>query len=110
VEDNEEQNETYEIQDYYEAQDYYNMQDELDTSYEDSDENFFDYEVQNEELLDVEESNNDPNDEIEPDTIVDEAMSNEQLLPISGEFAPYFKNVTEALMFCWIQKHNICKI
>lgn len=26
-----------------------------------------------------------------------------------GEFAPYFKNVTEALMFCWIQKHNICK-
>ncbi|PKY23928.1 hypothetical protein RhiirB3_387609 [Rhizophagus irregularis] len=26
----------------------------------------------------------------------------------AGNFAPYFKNITEALMFCWVEKHHIC--
>jgi hypothetical protein len=43
------------------------------------------------------------------DKIVDKALSSEQMPHTDGEFAPYFKNVTEALMFCWIQKHSICK-
>ena len=55
--------------------------------------------LSNEEESDVEES----------DKIVDEPLSSEQMPFINGEFAPYFNNVTEALMFCWIQKHNICK-
>ena len=29
---------------------------------------------------------------------------------VDGEFASYFSNVTETLMFCWVQKHNICKL
>ncbi|CAB4378090.1 unnamed protein product [Rhizophagus irregularis] len=41
------------------------------------------------------------------DKIVDKALSSEQMLHTDGDFAPYFKNITEALMFCWIQKHNI---
>lgn len=28
---------------------------------------------------------------------------------INGSFAPYFENLTSALLFCWVQKHNICK-
>ena len=54
-------------------------------------------------------SNGDEFDEYEPDEIVDQPLSNEEMPHINGEFAPYFKNITEALMFCWIQKHNICK-
>ena len=49
-------------------------------------------------------------DDKEPDKVVDEALGSEQMSSINGEFAPYFKNITEALIFCWIQKHNICKI
>jgi len=46
----------------------------------------------------------------ESDKIVDESLNNQQMPYINGDFAPYFKNITEALMFCWIQKHNICKL
>ena len=41
---------------------------------------------------------------------VDEPLESEQMPHVGGEFAPYFSNVTETLMFCWIQKHNICKL
>jgi len=30
--------------------------------------------------------------------------------PNTHGFSPYFENLTSALLFCWIQKHNICKI
>jgi len=60
------------------------------------------------ELLNEEEFGNDDGDE--SDGIVDKPLNSEQMPhDIDGEFAPYFKNVTEALMFCWIQKHKICK-
>lgn len=80
-----------------------------------------DYEIQDMELLDDEVSEEDEGeyhidediDEVlnqeNSDKIADKALSSEQMPLISGEFAPYFKNVTEALMFCWVQKHNICK-
>ncbi|CAB5376329.1 unnamed protein product [Rhizophagus irregularis] len=63
------------------------------TSEEDPDEN----EITNEEDFD---------DEIN----VDKSFSNEQMPRNFGDFAPYFSNITEALFFCWMQKHNICKL
>ncbi|CAG8564671.1 5502_t:CDS:2, partial [Cetraspora pellucida] len=39
--------------------------------------------------------------------IVDEPLSNEKMPHIDGEFTPYFSNLTEAKMFCWVQKHSI---
>ncbi|RIB14004.1 hypothetical protein C2G38_2040528 [Gigaspora rosea] len=40
---------------------------------------------------------------------VDEPLSNEEMPSINREFAPYFSNITEVLMFFWIQKYNILK-
>src|SRR6266542_5841425 len=119
-------NEDYEMQN-----DYYEMPNEVNIDYED----FFNYKVLNEELADDEVLNDnednyempneesfddemlneeEPNNEVsrdeEYDKIADKALNTEQMLSINGEFAPYFENVIKALMFCWIQKHNICKI
>ncbi|CAG8767826.1 5844_t:CDS:2, partial [Gigaspora rosea] len=41
---------------------------------------------------------------------VDEPLSNEEMPSINREFAPYFSNITEVLMFFWIQKYNILDI
>ncbi|CAG8486189.1 14025_t:CDS:2 [Dentiscutata erythropus] len=73
----------------------------------DVDEDFF-----NDEILDDDNEmpinyNNKEPSEKGPDKVVDEALNIEQMPSINGEFAPYFKNITEALMFFWIQKHNI---
>jgi hypothetical protein len=75
-------------------------------------EDFFDYEIPlfDDEMSNEEDSSDEIPDDKEPDKVVDEALGSEQMSSINGEFAPYFKNITEALMFCWIQKHNICKI
>ncbi|CAG8739036.1 7805_t:CDS:2, partial [Racocetra fulgida] len=43
----------------------------------------------------------------ESDRIINQALNIEEMPSISGEFSQYFKNPTEALMFCWIQKHKI---
>ncbi|RIB29728.1 hypothetical protein C2G38_2027449 [Gigaspora rosea] len=42
--------------------------------------------------------------------IVDKALDFEELLQNTNKFSPYFENLTAALLFCWIQKHSICKI
>jgi hypothetical protein len=42
-------------------------------------------------------------DQIE-DQIVDASLDNDHMANING----YFENLTSALLFCWIQKHNIC--
>jgi hypothetical protein len=72
-----------------------------------------DYEEFNFNIKDGLCSDNDDDSEVQSkeisDKIVDKALNSEQMPHTDGEFAPYFKNVTEALMFCWIQKHNICK-
>src|SRR6266516_524467 len=49
------------------------------------------------------------NEESDEEMIIDKPFSNEQMPQTFGEFAPYFKNITESLMFCWMQKHRICK-
>lgn len=41
--------------------------------------------------------------------IVDSSIDSDQMSKINGSFAPYFENLTSALLFCWVQKHNICK-
>ncbi|RIA81043.1 hypothetical protein C1645_837626 [Glomus cerebriforme] len=34
------------------------------------------------------------------EVIIDQPLNNEQMLHSFGEFAPYFKNITESLLFC----------
>ncbi|PKK63573.1 hypothetical protein RhiirC2_716892 [Rhizophagus irregularis] len=76
---------------------------------EESDEEFSEKssgEYSNDESSD--ESSDESNEEpMKDEKIVDESLKREYMLYISGEFAPYFSNITEALMFCWNQKHNI---
>ena len=44
------------------------------------------------------------------EVIVDQPFNSDQMSHSFGEFAPYFKNITESLFFCWMQKHRICKL
>jgi len=39
------------------------------------------------------------------EVIINKPLSNEQIPQTFGEFASYFKNITESLFFCWMQKH-----
>ncbi|CAG8853255.1 18538_t:CDS:2, partial [Gigaspora margarita] len=64
-------------------------------------------EISNNSEIISEESNDCMTNEEGPDKIVDKSLSREQMPSISGEFAPYFNNITETLMFCWVEKHNI---
>ena len=41
------------------------------------------------------------------ETIVDEALKSDKLLQNDCKFEPYFKSITSALFFYWIQKHSI---
>ncbi|CAB4478416.1 unnamed protein product [Rhizophagus irregularis] len=50
----------------------------------------------------------DDNDNYE-EKIVDSSIDSDHMLNINGSFAPYFENLTSALLFCWVQKYNICK-
>ena len=43
------------------------------------------------------------------EVVIDQPLNNEQMPRFSGDFAPYFKNITESLFFCWMEKHHICK-
>lgn len=64
-------------------------------------EGLFDDSFSEDELSDnYEEFDKDDDEDKEiSDKIVDKALSNEQMSHINGEFAPYFNNVTEMLMF-----------
>ena len=46
----------------------------------------------------------------EEEIIIDHSLNIDQIPHSFGEFAPYFKNITESLFFCWMQKHRICKL
>ena len=46
----------------------------------------------------------------EEEVIIDQPLNIDQMPHSFGEFAPYFKNITESLFFCWMQKHRICKL
>ncbi|UZO03810.1 uncharacterized protein OCT59_024212 [Rhizophagus irregularis] len=39
--------------------------------------------------------------------IIDNALDPSRLPNNTSDFSPYFDNITTALLFCWIQKHNI---
>ncbi|CAG8670731.1 83_t:CDS:2 [Cetraspora pellucida] len=67
-------------------------------------------EISNNSEIISEESNDCIMNEEGPDKIVDKSLSRKQMLSISGEFTPYFNNITETLMFCWVEKHNICGV
>jgi len=47
-------------------------------------------------------------EDLDEEVIVDKPLSGEQLPQFFNEFAPYFKNITESLFFCWTEKHHIC--
>ena len=50
-------------------------------------------------------------EELDEEIIIDEAFNCNQMSQTNdSDFAPYFSNITEALLFCWIQKHNICML
>jgi len=48
--------------------------------------------------------------EEDDEEIVDKALNFDEIPQTTNEFSPYFENITSALLFCWMQKHNICKI
>jgi hypothetical protein len=59
------------------------------------------------------EEDDDDDDEGDQDPIIDAPMNRDQMSNINDtneRFAPYFENTTSALLFCWMQKHNICKL
>ncbi|PKK56142.1 hypothetical protein RhiirC2_800658 [Rhizophagus irregularis] len=64
----------------------------------DEDEMEEDYELEEDNIVDENDHE---------DTIIDSSIGNNQMSKINGSFAPYFENATSALLFCWIQKHNI---
>ncbi|RIA94359.1 hypothetical protein C1645_734881 [Glomus cerebriforme] len=80
------------------------------------------FDINNEEgeyermMMEFNESDDDDNDEetsevdSDGEVIVDQPLNSEQMPHSFGEFASYFKNITESLLFCWMQKHRICKL
>ena len=45
---------------------------------------------------------------LDEEIIIDKPFGSEQMPRIAGDYAPYFKNITEMLIFCWMEKHHIC--
>jgi hypothetical protein len=107
-EDNNDENNNYENEDdhYYDNDDYY-YDEESDNYYNDEDDDRNDH---NDRNVDRDENNESNDDECLEDPIVDAPMDRDQMPNTNGNFAPYFENTTCALLFCWMQKHNICKL
>ncbi|PKC15636.1 hypothetical protein RhiirA5_370500 [Rhizophagus irregularis] len=88
---------------------------------EDRNEDTFEMEEENYETEDIEEdynfreegdnnnnsSESDNNNNMEEDLIIDASMDINQMLN-NNDGASYFETSTSALLFCWVQKHNIC--
>lgn len=82
---------------------------EDDENYNNTDDEYIgDYEHRENTYDDTEEQANIKQNENDKQ-IVDEALDPSILPHEFSDFLPYFNNATEALLFCWIQKHNICK-
>ena len=89
-----------EYEDIYEDEyDEYDYEDE-DNEYEDR------YEHDNNGDREVDDNNEYENNE-NNDPIVDASIT---MPNVNGDFGPYFENTTSALLFCWMQKYNICKL
>ena len=78
-----------------------------DNYMEDSDNNYTDDNYYDDNNLENEDDGD--GDEQCNERIIDKAIDISELSNGSSGFSPYFNNATEALLFCWIQKHNICK-
>ncbi|CAB5138299.1 unnamed protein product [Rhizophagus irregularis] len=82
---------------------------EDDENYDNTDDEYIgDYEHRENTYDDTEEQANIEQNENDKQ-IVDEALDPSILPHEFSDFLPYFNNATEALLFCWIQKHNILK-
>ena len=93
---------------YDEHEDRYNDEydDEYDDEYEDRyEENRYEYISEGEGF-----DNNDKDKNENNDPIVDTPIDYNQMPNINGNFGHYFENTTSALLFCWMQKYNICKL
>lgn len=64
---------------------------------------------ESDEDKDNKEETSEGEDSVE-EVIIDQPLNIDQMPRSFGEFAPYFKNITESLFFCWMQKHHICKL
>ena len=85
--------------------------DEDENGYDDREENENDYNDYNDDEEGDEDDEDDEDDNgYTDDPIVDAPLDCNQMPNVNGNFAPYFENATSALLFCWIQKHNICKL
>ena len=87
-------------------------EDEEMSEYED--EEMSEYERIMTEINESDEENDDgeeaSEENLDEKVIIDQPLNREQMPQSFGEFAPYFKNITESLLFCWMQKHRICKL
>ncbi|PKC56328.1 hypothetical protein RhiirA1_402217 [Rhizophagus irregularis] len=105
----EEDNDNYseEADDYSEEADDYG-EETNDNYIEKEDDNYGEEDDNNNENVYYDDSDNiiDNNDNYE-EKIVDSSIDSDQMSKINGSFAPYFENLTSALLFCWVQKHNI---
>jgi len=89
----------------------YERDEEDDSENEEDDDDEDNDEDNNEDNNDNEENeSNEDNNECLEDPIVDAPINYNQMLNTNGSFDPYFENITSALLFCWMQKHNICKL
>ena len=65
-------------------------------------------------MMEFDESDEDGDDndyrESDKEVIIDKSFSNKQMPRTFSKFAPYFKNITKSLFFCWMEKHRICKL
>lgn len=111
--DNEDEYEKDEDDDY--DDDYY-YEEEEDDDYDDDDdyeededeeEDDDDYEKDEEE--DDDDKGDEKKDDDNDDPIIDAPIDCNQMPHTNENFSPYFENTTSALLFCWMQKHNICK-
>ena len=75
---------------------------------DDDKDDYDDYNFREVEDDDNDNRESDYNNVYEEESIVDASIDINQM-PNINEGASYFENSTSTLLFCWIQKHNICK-
>ena len=116
--DNEDEYEKDEDED-YDDDDYYDNDYEEDEDEEEDDDDYEededeeddddDYEEDEDEEEDDDDKGNKKKDDDNNDPIIDAPIDCNQMPYTNENFSPYFENTTSALLFCWMQKHNICK-
>jgi len=89
----------------------FDNENEYENENEDENEDNDDYNNYDNNEGDEEDDDEGEDEEVEDnDPIVDASIDRDQMPNTNGSFASYFENTTSALLFCWIQKYNICKL